>query len=74
MRSVKIVRIVMLVAAFTLPLNAQQPHRDRPGLAVANAQVIATPPKANPVKPEPRTGRVHHPEAAVHAPVRASVP
>ena len=41
MRSVKIVRIIMLVAAFTLPLNAQQPHRDQPVLATAGAQGTA---------------------------------
>jgi hypothetical protein len=40
MRSVKIVRIVMLVAAFTLPLNAQQPHRDKPVIGVASGVVL----------------------------------
>ena len=33
MRTVKIVRIIMLVAAFTLPLNAQQPSQPKKALA-----------------------------------------
>jgi len=40
MRSVKIVRIIMLVAAFTLPLNAQQPHRENSVLDIARAHGI----------------------------------
>jgi hypothetical protein len=40
MRSVKIVRIVMLVAVFTLPLNAQQPHRESHFPEIARAQGI----------------------------------
>ena len=40
MRSVKIVRIIMLVAAFTLPLNAQQPHRENSVLEIARAHGI----------------------------------
>jgi hypothetical protein len=40
MRSVKIVRIIMLVAAFTLPLNAQQPHRENSVPEIARAQGI----------------------------------
>ena len=73
MRSVKIVRIIMLVAAFTLPLNAQQPDRDKPVLATAGARRIGTLPKTKPLTSEPRTARDHHRGVAVHAPVLASV-